>query len=73
MVIVFVQVPNSNKIGLLYLLEKKGGENVHPIISSIFMEGATQAVENMPDVSLLRTQVFLCSMCFSTSIDWQTS
>ena len=50
----FMQVPNSNKIGLVYLLEENGGENVHPILSSIFMEGATQAIDNMSDVSLLR-------------------
>ena len=44
-------MPAINKIGLVYMLEKGGGEEVHPLLSSIFMEAATGAIDRMQDVS----------------------
>ena len=35
------------------MLEEDGEEQVHPIISSIFMEAATEAIQNMSDVSCI--------------------
>ena len=44
-------MPEINKIGLVYMIENDGGEEVHPCLSSIFMEAATEAIDNMDNVS----------------------
>lgn len=49
---VCIQVPNSIKIGLVYMLEEDCGEGVHSILSSIFMEAATGAIQQMTNVSI---------------------
>ena len=59
-----MQVPNSNKIGLVYMLEEDGEKQVHPIISSIFMEAATEAIQNMSDVSCVISGILKYSPLF---------
>ena len=59
-----MQVPNSNKIGLVYMLEEDGEKQVHPIISSIFMEAATEAIQNMSDVSCIISGIMKHSPLF---------
>ena len=44
-------MPPINKIGLVFMLERGSGEEVHPLLSSIFMEAATGAIDRIEDVS----------------------
>lgn len=52
------------------MLEENDGEDVHPTISSIFMEAATEAIQNMSDVSYLIVlfSVIMNFFCFSSEI-----
>ena len=52
-----LQVPDSNKIGLVYMLEDIPEKHVHPLLSIIFMEAATEAIDNMQEVSAFGTQL----------------
>ena len=40
------------------MLEEDGEEHVHPVISTIFMEAATEAIHSMSDVSCMSSFIF---------------
>ena len=46
------------------MLEEDNGKDVHPIISSIFMEAATEAIQNMSDVSYIILLFFVIMNSF---------
>ena len=53
----------------MYLLEEDGEEQVHPTISSIFMEAATEAIQNMSDVSCIISGIMKYSPLFFSSME----
>ena len=65
-----LQVPDSNKIGLVYLLEDIPEKDVHPLLSSIFMEAAHEALDNMQEVNAFGTQLWLYVL---VNTEWDTS
>ena len=58
------------------MLEGESGENVHPIISRVFMEAANEAIKNTSDVSTLlwlslRVITLAYILVFQSSGFWQ--
>lgn len=45
-----LQVPGIYKLGLIRVLESGGKEDVHPMLSSVFMDAAMEAIDRMTDV-----------------------
>lgn len=65
----FYQVPNQHKIGLVYILEVKGGQDIHPLLSAVIVESAIKAIDKLSNVSYVCIIVWLVIV----SIVWKTS
>ena len=47
--LIIVQVPLKCRVQLVSVLDSDGGDDVHPVLSSILMDAAMEAIDMMSD------------------------
>ena len=50
---VYFKVPDQFKIELVRVLEVSGGDDVHPMLTTVFMDAAIEAIDKGSHVSML--------------------